>query len=257
MANPWIEKGKIQTRLASFFSENRGELQDFGSTVNQTFEAFVFASIVKWYVNHGWSVEFKNPQSKRYVKLKYSTRGRPSLYTYALCTKGDQKIQIRHNLRVATRHHREGLSNKANVVLDVAVLSDFDLSNHKTDDHLENSYLITFGEAKHMSAFAELIANFIGLVHEMLPDKIKPRKRRKLRQRSKSQSEHPAPFLYVSGYLYPTAQGILETIKDRGYDIEIYDYLTGANMFGVKLPVTFQKRQRKTTKVRSFRSLQG
>jgi hypothetical protein len=128
MANPWIEKGEIQSRLASFFAENRTDLQDFGSTVNQTFEAFVFASTVRWYANHGWSVKFKNPQPNNYVKLKYSTRGKPSSYTYALCAKGDQKIQIRHNLRVATRYHRKGLSNAANVVLDVAVISNIALS---------------------------------------------------------------------------------------------------------------------------------
>lgn len=245
MANPWIEQGEIQTKLANFFSENKSDLRGFGSTVNQTFEAFVFASTVRWYINHGWSVEFKNPHSNNYVKLKYSTRGQPCLYTYALCTKGDQKIQVRHNLRVATRHHRKDLSHAANVVLDVAVISDFDLSKHKTDDHLENSYLVTFGEAKHMSAFAELIANFIGLVHEMLPDKIN---RLRLYDRSNLQAEHPAPFLYVSGYLYPTAQGIAQTIKERGYDIDVYDYLTGADMFGVKLPVKFPKKSRKSTK---------
>src|SRR5215468_3274718 len=105
MANPWIQKDEIQTQLFKFFAETKNDLQDFGSTVNQTFEAFVFASTVKWYINHGWSVEIKNPQSDGYVKLKYNTRGRPSLYTYAHCTKGDQKVQIRHNLRVATRHH--------------------------------------------------------------------------------------------------------------------------------------------------------
>jgi hypothetical protein len=54
----------------------------------------------------------------------------------------------------------------------VAVISDTDLSDYGTDDYLESSHLITFGEAKHMSAFAELIASFIGLVHELLPDKL-------------------------------------------------------------------------------------
>lgn len=245
MANPWIETGEIQTQLASFFLQSKGDLQEFGSTVNQTFEAFVFASTVRWYINNGWSIEFKNPQSNNYVKLKFSTRGQPDKYTYALCTKGNQKIQVRHNLRVATKHHRNDLVNGANVVLDIAIISDCDLSKHKTNNHVENSLLITFGEAKHMSAFAELVANFIGLVHELLPDKI-----RRIRYYAgfSSQSEHPAPFLYVSGHLYPTAQGIVETIKDRGFDIDVYDYLTGANMFGVDLPVKFPKKSRNSLK---------
>jgi len=243
MANPWIETGKVQTQLAKFFSENKAEIQNFGSTVNQTFEAFVFASTVNWYVNHGWSIEFRNPQSSsKFVKLKFNTRGQPKLYTYALCTKDNQKIQVRHGLRVATKHHRIELAYPANVVLDIAVISDIDLSKHRTDDYVENSCLITFGEAKHMFAFAELVANFIGLVHEMMPNKIS---QIRLYDGQTLQADHPSPFLYVSGYLYPTAQGIAETIKDRGLDIDIYDYLTGANMFGVKLPVTFLKRSRK------------
>ena len=137
MTNPWIETGKIQTRLAKFFSENKADIQHFGSTVNQTFEAFVFASTVQWYVNNGWFVEFKNPpSSSKFVKLKFSTRGQPSLYTYALCTKGNQIIQVRHGLRVATKHHRSGLSHSANVVLDIAVISDVNLSKHKTDHYV-------------------------------------------------------------------------------------------------------------------------
>jgi hypothetical protein len=246
MANPWIEKSEIQSRLSRFFSENKGDLQEFGSTVNQTFEAFVFASTVNWYSAHNWVVQFENLESKKFVKLKYSTRGRPSLYTYVLCAKNDRKIQIRHNLRVATKYHRMGLSNNANVVLDVAVISDSDLSKYKTDDHVENSRLITFGEAKHMSAFAELIANFIGLVHEMMPDKITSVR---INKKTESQGEHPAPFLYVSGYLYPTAQGIVETIQDRGYDIDVYDYLTGARMFGLELPVKIPKGKKQLDKV--------
>lgn len=253
MSKPWIEMGEIQLRLAKFFSENKTDIQDFGSTVNQTFEAFVFASTIKWYFDHKWHIEFKNPASNsNLVKLKFSTRGRPSSYTYAICTKGSQRIQVRHGLRIATRYDRIGLPYPANVVLDIAVISDMDLSKYKTDDHADNSYLITFGEAKHMSAFAELVANFIGLVHELLPDRVK---QVRLYNGYQAQPEHPAPFLYVSGYLYPTAQGIAQTIKDRGYDIDIYDCSTGANMFGIQLPVQFPRKSKKSSQFAGSTSL--
>src|SRR6266536_2984744 len=80
MTKPWIKLDQTRAGLAKFFLENKSELQDFGSTVNQTFEAFVFASTVKWYRKHRWHVEIKNPQSNsRFVKLKFSTMGRPQL----------------------------------------------------------------------------------------------------------------------------------------------------------------------------------
>jgi hypothetical protein len=232
MAKQWIDTSSVRAKLWDFFTRNKSNITEFGSTVNQTFEAFVFASLVNWYATHGWLVEFKNPGPNRLVKLKFNTRGRPSLYTYALCTKGNEKIQIRHGLRVGTYHHRPEFTRPANVVLDVAVISDTDLSKLKTDEHLDNSKLITFGEAKHMSAFAELVANFVGLVHELSPRMLTPMRT----PTSPACREHPAPFLYVSGYLYPTAQGLVESIKYRGYDIDIYDYQTGS-FFGITLPV--------------------
>ena len=48
--------------------------------------------------------------------------------------------------------------------LDVAVIRDMDLEGFSTFDHVPNDQLLTFGEAKHMSAFAELVASFIGVV---------------------------------------------------------------------------------------------
>lgn len=53
-----------------------------------------------------------------------------------------------------------------------------------------------------MSAFAELVANFIGLVHEIRLEYIDT-----IRPYIELQGvrEHLAPFLYVSGNLNPTA----------------------------------------------------
>jgi hypothetical protein len=118
-------------------------------------------------------------------------------------------------------------------VLDVSVINDTDLSGYKTDDFLDNRHLITFGEAKHMSAFAELIAGFIGLVHEMTPNHIAPLRSPVGAEESR---DHLAPFLYVSGHLNRTAQGMVESIRDRGYDIDVYDCESGG-VFGIVLPI--------------------
>jgi hypothetical protein len=235
MARLWIDNRTLKSQLATFFSSNKKDLSDFGNTVNQTFEAFVFASVVQWYARNGWAIEFKHPKrSQRTVKLKFSTRGRPDNYTYAICTSRNQKIQIRHQIRVATRFHKANQDPPANVVLDIAVLLDQDLSKYSSYDYADNSTLVTFGEAKHMSAFAELVAGFIGLVHELKPDVLQPVRRRK--RPIPSRMMHPAPFLYVSGFLLPTAQGMVETIKRRGYDVDIYDFDTGATL-GLRLQV--------------------
>ena len=85
MAKLWINTSSIRQQIGGFFIANKSDMTQFGSTVNQTFEAFVFASLVNWYSTNNWKVEFKHPTSNsNVVKLKYSTRGRPSRYTYAL-----------------------------------------------------------------------------------------------------------------------------------------------------------------------------
>ncbi|GIK40339.1 MAG: hypothetical protein BroJett011_41720 [Chloroflexota bacterium] len=234
MTATWINTETLKDQLAKFFQDNRDDLNQFGSKVNQTFEAFVFASLIKWYSDHGWKVTLKHPQlNQSAVKLKFSTRGRPEGYTYAICVKDERKIQIRHQLRVATKYHKSGQFPPANVMLDVAVISDQDLSEYKTNDYISNATLLTFGEAKHMSAFAELIANFVGLAHELKPEVLV--NMRTLNNLSVNR-DHPAPFLYVSGYLLPTARGLLKTVEERGYDIDVYDHETGS-FFGVTLPV--------------------
>jgi hypothetical protein len=224
----WIDTSRLRSDLKGFFNEKRKDLSIFGSTVNQTFEAFVFASVASWYRERGWSVGFVHPRSavptgKRLLRLKFSTRGRPENYSYAVCRKGEEALQVRHQLRVATRSFKPTGKYRANVVLDVAVVRDLDLSSYDTNSYVANDFLVSFGEAKHMSAFAELIASFIGIVHEMQPERLTRRRFKSKRSVPRPLTPgHPSPFLFVSGFLFHTAQGLAETIVNRGFDLDIY-----------------------------------
>jgi len=51
---------------------------------------------------------------------------------------------------------------------------------------------------------------------------------------------HPAPFLYVSGNMNPTAKGLLETIQKRGFDLMVFDRSTFAE-FALALPTKPKK----------------
>lgn len=223
MAKTWIDTTAIKRDLSSFFQLKRTDLSRFGQTVNQTFEAFVVVTLVRWYADRGWKVQVVNPargnKNQKGVRLKFSTRGKPNNYTYFLCSKGRNQVQIRHQLRVATHSHDQDTVPPANICLDVAVIESIDLSEYKSDNFVPNELLRTFGEAKHMSAFAELIAGFIGLVHELRPRHLRRHRNRLLRNGKRA---HLAPFLYVSGWLNRTARGMKTTIERREYDVDIY-----------------------------------
>lgn len=220
----WIDLAELKSKLQTFFRTNQKELSQFGSKVNQTFEAFVLAQVAAWFRDRpGWTVEVVSPvgsDGKDSFRLKFSTRGRPSGYSYIRCTSSDGIVlQIRHQLRVATKHHRNNGEPAANICLDVAVIEDLDLEEFGTSDFVPNSALITFGEAKHMSAFAELVAGFLGLVHEMQPHRLKRVRTKAWAARAQ---EHPSPFLFVSGHLWYTAEGVAATIVRRKLDVDVY-----------------------------------
>ena len=87
-----------------------------------------------------------------------------------------------------------------------------------TDFAIVNDDLVSFGEVKHMSAFPELIASFIGLVHELYPARLGGKKEKD----STGSNTSLSPFLYLSGYLAGTADALSESIQDRGYEVAIY-----------------------------------
>lgn len=220
MADYLFDQKKTKEELRDFFKAEKVKLNDFGSAVNQTFEAYVFAKVIDHYKTLDFKVSIINPKvdGKYVFKLKFSTRGAPGKYSYALIEFEDYKFQVRHQLRISTKSDNYRLHHSANICCDISIIQDNDLSLFSTDDALPNDQLISFGEVKHMSAFAELVASFVGLVHEL-----QPRRLRKIRTKS-YEDQHLAPFLYVSGYLNPTARGIFHSIQKRKYDLDIYSY---------------------------------
>jgi hypothetical protein len=211
----------VKKELNNFFQKEKATINNFGSTVNQTFEAHVFANVIKWYRENGWFVSIINPtiKGRSFFKLKFNTRGAPLNYSFALCQKNGSSCQIRHGLRTFTKSHKITNSRPANIVCDIVIMQDIDINNYSTDSALPNKHLIAFGEVKHMSAFAELIASFIGMVHELKPESLKA-----IRTRKWVRPDNISCFLYVSGMLYNTAKGITETIEKRKYDIDIYSF---------------------------------
>lgn len=222
----WFDQQLTISSLTTFFHNDGGKASDFGRRVYQTFEALTFAQTIKWYKDQGWKVDIINPGSgtKGEFRLKYSTRGDAKNFTYAQCTNGTDPtdvVQVRHQIRVETAYNirQKTSSLRANLVCDVAVLQDRDYDYIVGSMHVANARLITFAEAKHMDAYAELIASFIGLVHELQPWRLA----HDVKKRRAIYAHHPKPWLNISGVCLATAEGIRHTVVQRGLDIEIRD----------------------------------
>jgi hypothetical protein len=215
-----FDQEQWKQKLKDLFVSHKAELDSFGTRVNQTFEAAVFAKTIQWHKNNGWRVDIRNPKKKnQYIfKLKFSTRGAPGGYTHVLCEKENELIEIRHQLR-AKIYHQPSWGVEANICCDIAIIKIVEnLNKMPSDFAIENEDLISFGEAKHMSAYPELIASFVGLVHELRPECLD-----NIRNNTDfKQSNTVAPFLYLSGYLSGTADAMQTSITERGYNVDIY-----------------------------------
>lgn len=221
----WFDQAGQIKALTAFFSANGARAQDFGRRVYQTFEASTFAKVIRWYRTNGWVTQVMNPtfQGRKRFRLKYNTRGDPRNFTHIRCTKDGVTVQIRHQIRIETFHNRSKGRRvpRANIVCDVAVLRDGSYDHLKGKMHVFKDDLITFAEAKHMDAYAELLAAFIGLVHELQPC-LSPRRAASV----PAYKSHPAPFLNLSGVCMGSAEGLKATIRRRRLNIEVYDSKT-------------------------------
>ncbi len=222
----WFDQKIATDKLHQFFSHKKSKIDDFGKRVSQTFEAATFAQTIKWYEARGWNIDIINPPSNGgRFRLKYSTRGDAKNYTYVICFKHDANpstIQIRHQIRVETHHNIRRQRKKykqANIVCDVAILKNFDHNRITGNMHVSKQDLVSFGEAKHMDAYAELLAGFIGLVHELQPWRLSNDRSGK----KEEYKNHIRPFLNLSGFCHNTAEAIKETINRRKLDIDIFD----------------------------------
>jgi len=221
----WFDQQHETELLTQFFREHGATAQDFGRRVYQTFEAMTFSKVIRWYKQNGWIPEVINPRSNGgRFRLKFNTNGNAENFTYVRCTKEESSVQIRHQIRVETYHNRSTGRRipRANIVCDVAVLRDSRYDHVRGRMHVFNEDLITFAEAKHMDAYAELIAQFIGLVHELQPKRLSHRRA----LRTPEYRGHPLPFLHLSGVCMGSAEGLMATVRRRHLDIAVFDSKT-------------------------------
>ena len=85
---------------------------------------------------------------------------------------------------------------------------------------VENKKLITFGEAKKLTAYPMLLAQFLGIVHETKPTF--------LNQDSTTDTCHPPPVLFTANHLTSGSQGILESFEERNLLIRVVENVTSS-----------------------------
>jgi hypothetical protein len=168
--------------------------------------------VIQHYRAAGFATSVQNPGDGRTFKVKLGTRGHPSDYSFVICEKDGRCVEVHTNVSVRGAHD-EGI-----YCVDVAVVKPDVMPRRKAKtkwNALSNASLVTFCEVKKLVVYPMLLAQFVGIVHE-----IKPRFLQGLRT-AFGRRKHLPPTLITLGYLSGNSDTILESFRHRRFQLKV------------------------------------
>lgn len=182
-----------------------------GDNATQLFEFGTLLAFAHYYVDRGFQVAPINLTNRNSFRVKTSPRGYPGNYSAIRVENPNDNSEffIYQNLAVQGRR-----ATDAHFCLDVAILREA-IPNVRPIgwQFAANSQLISFAEAKFLKVYPMLVAHFIGIVHELMPDY--------LSGSCNPPSPHTAPILVSKGNLSENLRAIVDSFAGRGMTIRV------------------------------------
>lgn len=204
----------ITKALMDFIQRHRTTFSQIGSRQSQVLELGALVIACEHYRIKGYSVIPMN-LLKNEFKVKTGAKGYPENFSWFECSKNGTKVTIHANVPV-----RSAYGNDQGIyVVDVGVIQG-DAQALRSQDgkrvSFANSELVTFVEAKKLVIYPMLLAQFVGIVHEIKPNFLKPRPHKRFKR-----DGHFFPALVTVGYLHGTSAGIRQGFLDRKFKLTI------------------------------------
>jgi len=229
----------LETRVANFLSTHRTAIENVTKHASRVFEALCFVIFARHYENSGYRLAPRNLVGGKF-RFRYNTNGLPWRYSYFAVYGNDDKgqsekplFEIWHNQKVAGAWVEHEDEEKALFAVDIAVTragalpANLPFKQPRSNEQywVGKSDLITFGEAKNLAGYPMLLAQFLGIVHEIKPEFIGLGDRKDLSNFMKQ--SHPPPTLLTANVLTSGAVRVLATFQQRELGILVIDNVTG------------------------------
>lgn len=157
----------IAAALKDFVKIHKVAFSEISARESQLLELGAVVAVHEHYVSNGYTATVRGATGGTFV-VKTSTRGHPSRYSRIAVEKNGDAAEIHMNILVRGAHD-EGV-----YCVDVGVVKPDvvpDTVNRKEKwICVENEVLITFAEVKRLVVYPMLLAQFIGIVHEIKPE---------------------------------------------------------------------------------------
>lgn len=206
----------IEKSIQGFIKKHKSSLYAVGLTQSKALELGATVGVSEHYRSNGYDVEIENPKSNpSSFVVKTSTRGHPWNFSRIHLERDGNRFELHMNLMVRSAHD-EGI-----YCVDVGIAKPESVPSAKTQEQwicIENKSLISFSEVKKLVVYPMLLAQFIGIVHEIKPSFIGGR----LPNGFKKQS-HLAPSLISLGTFSGNSRKIVDALSGRKINITIFE----------------------------------
>jgi hypothetical protein len=207
-----VDVAKIQKALKSYMRRHKAAFAALAVRETALLEMGALVMASEHYRISGYRVAIENAKAGVF-NIKLTSRGHPYNFSWFTCARDEIRCEIHSNLAVAGAH-----SDGAVYVVDVAVVESDVVPKTKPRKSwkcLANKDLITFIEVKKLVIYPMLLAQFVGIVHEIKPKFLRGAKV------TPSNRNHFNPSLISLGYLQGTSRNVVNGFSKRKYGITI------------------------------------
>lgn len=234
---PFKSPSDFEKDLTEFSNRHKITLAEHSKRISDYFEMTCYNLIVRYYEKLGYELTVQNLKGGKF-KYKCSPTGFLQNFSYFKATKVDNQgnvetVYIFHNATAQSAFDVKVFTTPDIVVSkkeNPSESTDYYPSSKMKLTFISKDDLVTFCEAKHFNPFPELMINFVGSVHELMPECLDD-------NMEHPESEHLAPTLMMSGTLGKPTGKIRESLERRYY-VNYFD-----NLFDVTAKAFFTKKQ--------------
>lgn len=211
----------IVNAITSFARRNSVILSEIPRRQSALLELAAITGVQEHYRSNGFTVNVVNRRSPRVFRIKTSTRGDPWDYSHIVLKNAALEAELHMNLAVTGAH------DAGRYCVDVAIVKPGAVPARRPRrswTSLSNSDLLSFAEVKRLVVYPMLLAQFLGIVHEIKPKFMGPRKVSRF-----DRSRHLPPTLIALGHYSGNARAIVTSYASRklrihiaaGYDLRV------------------------------------
>lgn len=205
-----MDLSKVQAAIKRVIRRHAEAFAAIGANQPKLLELAAITGFAEHYKAHNFYVRVHNPKGKAYFAMKAGTNGDPWNFSYFTASDGIEDVELHMNVKVRSAH------DLGMYCVDVGVVRAGTMPTSKPVmkwECLPNVDLVTFGEAKKLVVYPMLLAQFIGIVHEIRPEF--------LSYSSVGHTDHPPPTLIALGSYSGNSRTIVNNYPARSIRLNI------------------------------------